>query len=73
MIFRFHTRYTFEQIRQIAAPNEPARPGLISGLPNHVSVTGPDYEQYDFCGIDEDNLVLVWVDGPKETRDDETT
>lgn len=67
MIFRFHTRYTFEQIRQIAAPNEPTRPGTISGLPNHVSVLGPDYEQYDFCGVDESSLVLVWIDGPKDT------
>lgn len=65
-IFKYHTRYTVNQIAQIASPNYPARPGLIAGLPNHVSVLGPNYEQYDFCGVDEDNLVLVRLDEDEE-------
>ena len=62
MIFKFHTYYTFAQITSIAAPRLPIRPGLIAGLANHVSVIGPDYEQYDFTGVDEDHLVLVLLD-----------
>jgi len=62
MIFKFHTLYTFAQIAQIAAPQLPVHPGLISGLVNHVSVIGPDFEQYDFTGADEDHLVLVLLD-----------
>ena len=66
MIFQFHTLYTFDQIKQIATPHYPTHPGLIVGLPNHVAVIGPEYEQYDFCGVDEEHLVLVWVNGPDE-------
>jgi hypothetical protein len=60
-LFEYHTLYTLAQIETIAGQSATRSPG-ISHLPNQASVLGPESEQYDFCGDDDEHLVLLWID-----------
>ena len=60
-LFEYHTLYTLAQIETIAGQFATRSPG-ITHLPNQASVLGREGEQYDFCGDDDDHLILLWID-----------
>ena len=60
-VFAYHTLYTLAQIETLAGRRATHSPAM-SGLPHQASVIGPDWRQYDFCGHDDDHLVLLWID-----------
>lgn len=61
MLFSYHKRYTVEQIERIAGRKITVDQECVSGIPGLVSVVDDAGDQYDFTGVNNDNLVLLWI------------
>lgn len=67
--FGYHTRYRLDYIERVLGAKATRDHKNMSGVPGLVSVVDRHSgDQYDFCGIDDDNLVLLWINDERKQQ-----